>query len=177
VRRRCLSLCSRCVHFFTKISRVAGLPALYTRIAPSHAAMYDRNLHSLKIASRSAASQHFRRHQRTLPLCFLALTNPFEWHRNLFNINTLLIIDKRLNLCYSLVVTFRLRQRSCSPGRVFYLFFSNLQPQHLTSVFSIPCKLFCLTQNLNLFVFNQFRTLLQKHPGVGVSPAPLRGSK
>jgi hypothetical protein len=38
----------------------------------------------------------------------------------------------------------------------------------LSSAFSIPCALFCTTQILNPFVFKQFQTLLQKHPGWGV---------
>jgi len=37
----------------------------------------------------------------------------------------------------------------------------------LSSVFSIPCELFCTTQILNPFLFNRFRTLCQKPPGVG----------
>jgi hypothetical protein len=37
----------------------------------------------------------------------------------------------------------------------------------LSSVLSIPCALFCATQILNPFLFNRFRTLCQKPPGVG----------
>src|SRR5881628_1401509 len=32
-----------------------------------------------------------------------------------------------------------------------------------------PCALFCRQQNVNSIVFNRFRTLCAKHPGVGVS--------
>src|SRR5229473_6851478 len=48
---------------------------------------------------------------------------------------------------------------------------SSLRPaspfQHLTSAFSYSSELFCTRQKLNSFLFKQFRTLLQKHPGVG----------
>ena len=37
----------------------------------------------------------------------------------------------------------------------------------LSSVLSISCALFCTTQILNPFLFNRFRTLCQKPPGVG----------
>src|SRR5713226_2813034 len=37
-----------------------------------------------------------------------------------------------------------------------------------SSFFSDSCALFCIPQKLNPFLFKQFRTLLQKHPGVGV---------
>ena len=37
----------------------------------------------------------------------------------------------------------------------------------LTSVFSYSCGLFCTRQKLNSLVFNRFRTLCAKHPGVG----------
>src|SRR5713101_2863501 len=40
--------------------------------------------------------------------------------------------------------------------------------QHLTSAFSYSSELFCTPQKLNSFLFKQFRTLSQKHPGVGV---------
>jgi hypothetical protein len=40
-----------------------------------------------------------------------------------------------------------------------------------SSFFSNSCSLFCIPQKLNPFLFKQFRTLLQKHPGVGV-PSP-----
>ena len=40
-----------------------------------------------------------------------------------------------------------------------------------SSFFSDSCALFCIPQKLNPFLFKQFRTLLQKHPGVGV-PSP-----
>src|SRR6266446_5888191 len=39
--------------------------------------------------------------------------------------------------------------------------------QHLTSAFSHSSTLFCTPQKLNSFLFKQFRTLSQKHPGVG----------
>src|SRR2546430_1991655 len=39
--------------------------------------------------------------------------------------------------------------------------------------FSDLCKLFCNRKKLNLFTFNQFRTLSQKHPGVGIPLSPL----
>src|SRR4029077_16323123 len=41
----------------------------------------------------------------------------------------------------------------------------------LSSVLSISCELFCTTQILNPFLFNRFRTLCQKPPGVGGTPA------
>src|SRR6266849_2327527 len=48
---------------------------------------------------------------------------------------------------------------------------SSLRPaspfQHLTSAFSHSSELFCTRQKLNSFLFKQFRTLSQKHPGVG----------
>ncbi|SRR5712691_4939215 len=48
---------------------------------------------------------------------------------------------------------------------------SSLRPaspfQHLTSAFSYSSELFCTRQKLNSFLFKQFRTLSQKHPGVG----------
>src|SRR5229473_5743649 len=40
-----------------------------------------------------------------------------------------------------------------------------------SSFFSDSCALFCIPQKLNPFLFKQFRTLLQKHPGVGVPPS------
>src|SRR5258708_2498395 len=38
---------------------------------------------------------------------------------------------------------------------------------HLTPFLSYSSKLFCTHQKLNPFVFMQFRTLCEKHPGVG----------
>src|SRR5207245_8532405 len=43
--------------------------------------------------------------------------------------------------------------------------------QHLTSAFSHSSTLFCTRQKLNSFLFKQFRTLSQKHPGWGTPPA------
>src|SRR5229473_3605377 len=40
-----------------------------------------------------------------------------------------------------------------------------------SSFFSDSCALFCIPQKLNPFLFKQFRTLLQKHPGVGEPPS------
>ena len=40
-----------------------------------------------------------------------------------------------------------------------------------SSFFSDSCALFCISQKLNPFLFKQFRTLLQKHPGVGEPPS------
>ena len=81
-----------------------------------------------------------------------------------------------MNTCYSLVVTFRLRQPNCSPRRFSISSSRTSNPQHLTSVFSIPCALFCTTQTLNPFLFNRFRTLCQKPPGVGVPQRSNRSS-
>ena len=39
-----------------------------------------------------------------------------------------------------------------------------------TSFFSDSCALFCTHKKLNPFLFKQFRTLLQKHPGWGYLP-------
>src|SRR5712692_8631336 len=49
-------------------------------------------------------------------------------------------------------------------------------PYHLSPFFSHSCTLFCTHQNHNSFVFNRFRTLCQKLPGVGY-PSPLQGDK
>src|SRR5713226_9831842 len=98
-----------------------------------------------------------------------------------------------LKLMLFLVVTFRLHQRNRAPrdrrtpvarnasgvsprpltlaSGCFASFFSTFKASNvptsfvLSSVFSIPCALFCTLQNLNSFVFKQFQTLLQKHPG------------
>src|SRR5258708_35592421 len=40
----------------------------------------------------------------------------------------------------------------------------------LSPFFSHSCALFCTQQKLNPFIFNRFRTLCRKPPGVGVSP-------
>src|SRR5260370_30375101 len=44
----------------------------------------------------------------------------------------------------------------------------------LSPFFSHPCALFCTQQKINSFVFNGFRTLYQKPPGVGVPPHSTR---
>src|SRR5712692_7624222 len=64
-----------------------------------------------------------------------------------------------------------LRQSSPRPYRfsISFSLISNLQ--HLTSVFSHSCALFCTHQKLNSFVFMRLRTLCQKLPGVGY-PSP-----
>jgi len=47
-------------------------------------------------------------------------------------------------------------------------------PNNSNPFFSISCALFCTHQNLNPFVFNYFRTLCQKPPGVGGGGTYLR---
>src|SRR5260370_28581390 len=44
-----------------------------------------------------------------------------------------------------------------------------LRVSKLSPLFSYSCKLFCTCQELNSFVFKQFRTLCQKTPGGGGS--------
>ena len=46
-------------------------------------------------------------------------------------------------------------------------------PSGLSPFFSYSCALFCTQRKLNSFVFNRFRTLWQKQPGVGV-PTPTK---
>src|SRR6266702_8224430 len=41
----------------------------------------------------------------------------------------------------------------------------------LSPLFSLCCALFCTLQKHNSFLFNRFRTLCQKPPGVGVGTA------
>src|SRR6266851_6595442 len=55
----------------------------------------------------------------------------------------------------------------CSPLRNSPLTARHSQPDS-SSLFSHSSRLFCTRQKLNSFVFMQFRTLCQKHPGVGV---------
>ena len=43
---------------------------------------------------------------------------------------------------------------------------------HLFPLLSNSCALFCTQKRSNSFVFNRFRTLCAKHPGVGASPVP-----
>src|SRR5229473_4656811 len=45
----------------------------------------------------------------------------------------------------------------------------------LSPLLPVVCALFCTLQNLNSFVFKQFQTLLQKHPGWGCTPLFHRG--
>jgi hypothetical protein len=52
----------------------------------------------------------------------------------------------------------------------------DLSPICSSSFFSCSCALFCTHQKLNPFVYKRFRTLSQKHPGVGV-PYPERISR
>src|SRR6266446_5269472 len=54
----------------------------------------------------------------------------------------------------------------CFPLRNAPLTARHSQPDS-SSLFSHSSKLFCTRQKLNSFVFMQFRTLCQKHPGVG----------
>ena len=48
--------------------------------------------------------------------------------------------------------------------------FNSRPPHPLSPFFSHPCGLFCAHQKLNSFLFKQFRTLSQKHRGVGYVP-------
>jgi hypothetical protein len=45
-----------------------------------------------------------------------------------------------------------------------------LRVSDLSPFFSHSCALFCTQQKLNPFIFNRFRTLCRKPPGVGVPP-------
>ncbi len=65
-----------------------------------------------------------------------------------------------------------------NPSFSFDLQLSNSQlssPSDLSAFFSYSCELFCPSAKLNSFVFNPFRTLLRKHPGVGVPPSSRYG--
>ncbi len=70
------------------------------------------------------------------------------------------------------------------PGRgVKSFFFSRLStldsrpPHPLSPFFSNSCGLFCAQQKLNSFLFKQFRTLSQKHPGWDSPPFVKRSAK
>ena len=72
---------------------------------------------------------------------------------------------------------FRIRSyANCRVGSVFSHYGSSnslrlltlsAAPQPISSFFSASCALFCTRANFNSFVFNRFRTLCQKPPGVG----------
>lgn len=78
--------------------------------------------------------------------------------------------------CVSLISTLDSYSGIPIPSGLLTSFSSNIptfKPANLPMFFDLSpllpviCALFCTQQNLNSFVFNRFRTLCQKPPGVG----------
>src|SRR5712692_4957677 len=71
-------------------------------------------------------------------------------------------------------------RQSAPVSPLFSVFAKSVQPSHFKdfsfSLFSYTYGLFCTYQKLNPFLFMQFRTLCQKHPGGGWGASAPEGS-
>ncbi len=71
-------------------------------------------------------------------------------------------------------------RQSAPVSPLFSALAKSVQPSHFkgfsSPLFSYTYRLFCTCQKLNPFLFTQFRTLCQKHPGGGWGASALEGS-
>src|SRR6266571_7042790 len=71
-------------------------------------------------------------------------------------------------------------KQSAPVSPLFSALAKSVQPSHFkdfsSPLFSYTYGLFCTCQKLNPFLFTQFRTLCQKHPGGGWGASALEGS-